>query len=196
MDWLKKILGEETFNKLTANAELYAEMQEKLKGEFVPIYRLNEVSEHNKSLKTQIEDRDKQIKDFKKSAGDNEELLKKISDAEKANKEQKETFDKEQANIKKSFAVKEHLLNAGVHDADARDLLSAKFSLDKVDLDEQGKIKGFDDMLKPIKENKALGALFGEVKHQGKKPGEGGNPNPKDQPLTTKEWISEIFQNK
>lgn len=49
-------------------------VKEFLDGNFIPKARFNEVNEKTKDLTSQLVDRDKQLKELKKSAGDNDEL--------------------------------------------------------------------------------------------------------------------------
>lgn len=200
MDWLKKLLGDDVYAKLTGS-EIYKEIEAKLKdakvlvddGSLIPKYRLDEYSDKIKSLTSQVEDRDKQIAGLKESAKGNEDLVKEIDTLQKQNKAASEEFVKKEADIKKQFALKEALLNSGVMDADARELLIPKFPLDKIELEGE-KIKGFDDMLKPIKENKTLASLFTTTEIQGTKHQEGEKNKTKGETLTTKEWVKEIFE--
>jgi hypothetical protein len=180
---LKEVLGDlftsEVETKL-GNSQVYVWDKDKPDTEPIPKFRVGEMTEslkaktvtfetQIKSLEETISQRDRDLKDLKKSAEGNAELIKQIDDLQKASKEAKENFEKEkesftkqEAKLKKTLILKEHLLNAQVFDADARELLTKNFDVDKLDISEDGKIKGFDDLLKPIKENKAFAAMFGK----------------------------------
>ena len=71
------------------NEDAVKKVKEFLDGNFIPKARFNEVNEKTKDLTSQLADRDKQLKELKKSAGDNDELKAKIESLEKANKDQK-----------------------------------------------------------------------------------------------------------
>src|SRR5690606_16778046 len=94
--------------------------------------------------------------------------------------QEKTKLAEREAELKKAFAVKENLLNAGVSDPDARDLLSKKFDLKTIEVLEDGKIKGFDDMIKPIKDNKSFSGFFGQevIAGQEHAQGKGNNDSP------------------
>ena len=53
------------------------------------------------------------------------------------------------------------MLNSGVEDAEARNLLAPKFA--NIEVDDKGELKGFEEALKPIKENKAFTGMFGKI---------------------------------
>jgi hypothetical protein len=145
-------------------------------GSYIPKHRFDEVNETNKSLKTQIAKSESDLVELKKAASGNEEFLTKIKTLEADNKKSKEDFEKSELKLKKSLAVKEELLNAGVLDPDARELLLSKFNIDELVVDESGKLKEFETKLKPIKEHKTLSALFGETKIEGTNHKEGLKP--------------------
>ncbi len=184
MEELKKLLGDELFNQMTAKIGdkelfLFNKGQKVLidDGTFIPKYRLDEVIESKRSLQTQIEQSDKDLKELKKAATGNDDLVKEITKLQDSSKELKAQAEKNELKIKKEFAVKESLLNSGVSDTEARNLLALKFNADTIELDGD-KVKGWDDLIKPIKENKAFSNLFGEIKMGGNAHGDGGNPTP------------------
>ena len=81
-------------------------MKSYLDGDYVTKARFNELNESKKSLAEQITERDKQLKDLKKSVGDNEDLRKQIEDLQKANKEQKDAFDNQTKALRLDTAIK------------------------------------------------------------------------------------------
>lgn len=174
MDKLLELLGQELYNqvitKLGDNSVIVHAKDEKYvldDGNNIPKHRLDEVISQKNALSEQITSYKQQLTDLKKSAEGNDALIKQIEDLQKANKDAEAAFQTKEVEIKKSFALKEALLNAGVADSEARELLLGKFKLDTVQLTEDGKIKDFDSLIKPIKENKTLQALFGETKIKG-----------------------------
>lgn len=68
LEWLKEILGDAYTEEMDAAAS------KKIGELFVSRSDFNSVNETVKTLKGQIADRDKDISDLKKAAGDNEEL--------------------------------------------------------------------------------------------------------------------------
>jgi hypothetical protein len=134
---------------------------------FVPLSKLDEANEKVKL----INERDNQLKELKKSAAGNTDLQAEIQALQETNKQAKADFDKKEIQLKKDFAIKEALLNAGVDDIEARNLLSPKFQT--LELDSEGKLKGFDEALKPVKENKAFSAMFGKIVLEGNEHNQG-----------------------
>ncbi len=176
-------------------------LDDKSKLEPLPKFRVNEMLETSKakvtSLESQIEtltnqskDYDKQLKDLKKAAEGNTELQSQIQALQDENKEKnsllertKEDFSKNEQKLVKTLKLKEHLLNSEVYDAQARDLLVKNFDIEKLEIGEDGKIKGFDELLKPIKENKTFSGFFGKEIVQGNEHRNGGD-------AFSKEWES------
>ncbi len=136
-------------------------------GNLIPRSRLNEETEKRENVQKLLTERDDQLASLKKTVKGNEELEKTIADLQKTNKSSLEKVTADQLLFVKKLAIKEGLLNAGVADASARDLLVGSFDLSKVNLDDKNQVIGFNDLLKPIKENKALGGLFGTVVIEG-----------------------------
>lgn len=183
MEKLKELFGEELFNqvkeKLGDKLLFLHEANQKVivdDGTSIPKYRLDEVIGARDNAQKQIEQYEKEIKELKKNSVGNEELQKQIQTLQDGMKEMKSESEKEQARLKKSLAVKEMLLNNGVEDEQARDLLSKQFDVDKIETDENGKVKHADELLKPIKENKAFTSLFGKVVLEGNEHQNGTDP--------------------
>jgi len=184
MEAIKALLGEVLFAQVTEKLQgkelfLHDKGQKVLidDGNLIPKHRLDEVLESKKALQAQITQNDSDLKALKKAAEGNTDLTAQIDSLQKASKDARVAAEQNEITLKKSFALKESLMNAGVSDADARDLLALKFDPTKVELDDKGKIKGFDEMLKPIKENKAFSAMFGTQKIAGQEHGHGGLPD-------------------
>jgi predicted transcriptional regulator len=174
MEQLKELLGEELYSQLVAklgDKKLVVD-----DGKLIPKYRLDEVSEKNKSLSEQLQKYEGDLKTLKQTASGNEELTKQISDLQKKMKEQQEEAEAKMIREKKSFALKDALRSAGVQDDDALDVLSKKFDVDKIELDETGKPKGFDDAIKPLKEKPAFSAMFGKKQISGQEHQHGLDP--------------------
>lgn len=152
-------------------------------GTRIPKHRLDEVIAERDTFKAQAAKAETDLKDLKKAAAGNEELTTKITELQASNKTIKEDADKALLNGRKALAVKEALMNEGVGDVDARDLLAGKFDINAIELDASGKVKGFADLVKPVKENKTLGTLFTKKTIGG--PGHNESQLP-DTPLSSK----------
>lgn len=139
-------------------------------GDFVTKARFNEVNEENKTLKTSVADRDKQLETLKASAGDNEELKKQIIDLQKQNADQKKAHEEEMTQLRLDNAIDAALTAAGAKNAKT---VKALIDMTKVKLGEDEKLSGWDDQLKAVQ--KSDGYLF-EAKQQGKQTFKGFQP--------------------
>lgn len=142
-----------------------------LKG-YVPYERFKEINEAKNKAEQDVKERDNQIEEIKKSAGDNEELKKQIEQMQKNAKESEQKYKEELKDIKLTNAIK--LAIAGkAHD---EDLVAGLFDKSKLVLSDDGKVVGIEEQLKSIKEGKTF--LFKEEQPP-EKPGfhkVGGNP--------------------
>lgn len=182
---LKELLGEELAVKASASPDaILKEVLVKLGGQklvsddgkMVPQYRVKEQSDLIEAQKAQIKKNDEDLKALKDKAAGNDTLTAQITDLQRVNKAAKDEFEASQLKAKKSFALKEALMNSGIGDPEARNLLSLRFDIDKLELDEAGKPKGFDEQLKPIKENKSFAGMFGTTVIVGQEHADGATP--------------------
>lgn len=141
--------------------------QDSLKDRYIPIERFNEVNEEKKELKTQIEDRDKQLKELKIKAAGNEELTTKITELETLNNQTKEEYENKIAALRKETSIELKLKDEKAKNIKA---VKALLDLEKVSLDGDNLI-GLDEQLKLLKEKESY--LFGEDSLRGR-----GDPNP------------------
>lgn len=148
---------------------------EELKG-YVEKVTHDETVEENKTLKTQVTERDKQLETLKASAGDNEELKKQIETMKQQNAEQEKAHKAELAQLKLDNAVEAALTAAGAKNNKA---VKALLDVSKVKLGEDGKLTGWDDQIKLIQKSDAY--LF-QTKQQnqfkGYQPGASGDNKP------------------
>lgn len=147
-------------------AEKVANESKKELEAYIPKSRFDEVNTAKKEAEKQVKERDVQLEDAKKNAGDNETLrqqLQKVQDENKAN------MEKAQADLKDmqlSSAIK--LAIAGK--AQDEDIVTKQFDKSKLILGEDGKITGLDEQLKALQESKSF--LF----KQEEKPNNGFTP--------------------
>ncbi|WMM24055.1 phage scaffolding protein [Tissierella sp. MB52-C2] len=149
--------------------------QDSLKDKFIPIERFNEVNEEKKELKTQIEDRDKQLKELKVKAAGNEELTTKITELETLNSQTKEEYETKIIALRKETSIELKL-----KDEKAKNIRAVKALLDleRVSLDGDNLI-GLDEQLKTLKEKESY--LFGEDSLRGR-----GDPKLPTDPMDPK----------
>lgn len=149
-----------------------------------------------KSAKDTIQERDTQLEELKKSAGDNEDLKKQIETLQTENKTTKEKYETELKDLQISNAIKLAIADK----AQDAELLSGLFDKSKLILGEDGKVTGLDEQLKVLQEGKPF--LFKEEKPDTtNKPEPGfkvGNPNsnpqPKNETFSMKDAIAAKLQ--
>lgn len=131
------------------------------------------------SMAAQVAERDKQLEELKKTAGDHAELQKQIADLQADNQTAKEKYDADMKELKLSTAIR---LALGESAQDA-DLVAGLFDKSKLILSEDGKVTGLEEQLKSLKKEKAF--LFKEEKPaqiqiKGGKPAESKGTPPAD----------------
>ncbi|MBQ6833563.1 MAG: phage scaffolding protein [Lachnospiraceae bacterium] len=119
---------------------------EAMKG-FIPKSRFDEVNTAKADLEKQVADRDKQLKDLKDAAKDNEALQTKITELEDANKQVKKDYEAKIKDMKLTSAIKDQL-----GDCKYPDLVVDKFDRSKLILAEDGTISGLTEQLKTVRE--------------------------------------------
>ncbi len=136
-----------------------------------------ELEDQIKDYKTQVSDRDKQLEELKKSAGDSESLKAQIDKLQEENKKATEDYEAKIKTMGIESAVTLALTNAKAKNAKA---VKALLDLTDAKLNEDGTIKGLDKQIEKLKESDSY--LFdGETKTvNGAKPAEGnGKPGTK-----------------
>lgn len=117
--------------------------------------KLASLNDQVDGYKSQISDRDKQIKTLGSQAKDNEELKAKVAEFEKANKEKDKEWSSKLASQKKEFAISSALSKAGALENKA---VLPFIDTGKVSLDENGNLLGFQEQVDAAKQN--YGFLF------------------------------------
>lgn len=117
--------------------------------------KLASLNDQVDGYKSQISDRDKQIKTLGSQAKDNEELKAKVAEFEKANKEKDKEWSSKLASQKKEFAISSALSKAGALENKA---VLPFIDTGKVSLDENGNLLGFKEQVDAAKQN--YGFLF------------------------------------
>lgn len=189
MDWLKELLKSKGVADDIIQA-VVAAAEEKFKN-FIPKHRFDEVNEAKKQLEAQLAERDKQLVELKKTAGDNEELKKRIEQLQQENKAKEQEY---QAKIR-DMAVTTAIKLAVVGDAHDPDLIVSLLDKSKIELDDNGNIKaGLEEQLKALRENKAFLFIQKEPetqpKFKGVVPAEGRDTPPN---IIKNPWSKEHF---
>lgn len=161
---LKELLGEELYNQVIEKAGDKHKIADVSDGTWIPKDKFNEANESRKKLESDLKDRDKQLADLKKDAGDNEALKEQISKLQESNKEAAEKYAADMKELQLNTALK--LALAGeVHDPG---IVSSLLDKSIIEINEDGSIKGgLDDQIKGLRESKAF--LFVE-KQEATKP--------------------------
>lgn len=192
LEWLKSQLGEELFNKhFPTGSDILKTVTDKLgekkiiedDGKLVPYHRFEEV---NKKLNdpetgltavtakmTKLQSDYDALKDGKGGDKTLEDKFKTLEEKYTKLENTLSSKDKELIAQKKSTALDSELVAAKANPKYMQ-LIKKEFDLEKLELDDNGKIKGFADLLKPVQEN--FKDLFGEIKFVGGDPSHGGDP--------------------
>lgn len=184
---LRELLGEEVYKQVMEKLGDKHKVAIISDGNWFPKDKFNEVNEAKKQLETDLKGRDKQLEQLKKDAGDSKELQDKIAELETANKKTSDDYEAKIKDISITAAVEKALVSSN---AKFPDLLVGKIDKTKIEVLQDGTVKGLEDQLKPLKES--YKDLFGEEKMTGGKPNSGGNPDP--DPDKSKMSDDEFFQ--
>lgn len=109
------------------------------------------------ALKEQVKDRDRQIEELKKSAGDNDELKKQIEALQAENAEKDKAHKAELHQFRVNAAVDKALTDAGALGAKA---VKAYLDLDDVKLADDGTVKGLKEQIEALKAAEETSFLF------------------------------------
>lgn len=101
-------------------------------------------------LKTQLAERDTQLKELQANAGDNTTLKQQLEALQQANKEQQTAFNQQMQEMRFQSALSTELLKANVVDAD---LVGVKLDKNKVKLNEDGTLTGLSEQLETLKKD-------------------------------------------
>lgn len=134
-------LEKETIDKIL---DINGQDIEKAKG------NLAELTQENESLKGQLEDRDKDLKDLQKQAKDNEDLSKQYKDLQAKYKQDSENLTNQLNNTKLNYAVDSALTGYKARNTKA---VKSLLDMNKVALDDEGKVQGLEDQVKALTES-------------------------------------------
>ncbi len=136
---------------------LSEENADKVLAELVPQSKLKEKEDELSGLKTQLSERDEQLKELAKITKDNKDLSTKIEELQETNKNAKVEYEKKLASLRLDNGIELALTHAGaINNKAAKALLD----LEKIKF-ENDKLIGLDEQLKTLKENETY--LFKQV---------------------------------
>jgi hypothetical protein len=141
-----------------------------LDNQFIPKSRFDEVNNEKKTLAETIKERDKQIEDVKKAAGDNKELSDKLVALQEENKAKdtahKLALDKAKIDNAIELAL---MTNNVINSRAALPFLKAEM----LKLTDDGKVVGLDEQIKQLIAAEDTKFLFKEAKIKGGTPANG-----------------------
>lgn len=180
MEKLKELLGEELYNQLVAKLGDTKIMVDD--GNFIPKSRFDEVNNDRQSLKDMLKERDAQLEELKKKAGDSEALKTKIEELQQANETTVNEYEEKLKKQSFNFAVESALAKFEAKNVKA---VKALLDLEKIKLDGQS-LLGLEDQVTALKYSDPY--LFGAGLH-GRKPNDTmTQPHPQKNP-----WSKEHF---
>jgi len=154
--------------------------------QFVPIDRFAEVNQKAKDAQAQLDKLNGELEELGKKAGASEELQQKIKDLSAQNEQMKTESGKNLARIRKESALRLQLLKDGAKD-DV--ILLPLFDLEKIEVDDKGALKFYEDQLKAVKERTPW--AFGEIQVRGTPPAHSNGPSPPE--FDKNPWSKESF---
>lgn len=126
------------------------------------------IVEENNALKAQIAERDKDLKNLRKNAKDNEELSNSYKELEAKYKNDTADLTNKLNQTRLTSAVDRALNASKVRDTKA---IKGFLDMDKVKLDEQGNLSGLDEQIKEIRQTAPY--IFDEGTKQNYEPNNG-----------------------
>lgn len=156
MEWLKELLNTAGIEEDKV-AGIVEGVGKELPKHFVPKSQYNETAEAKKRLESDLSDRDKQLTDLKKAAEGNEGLQATIKELQEANKATAEKYENDMKELRTNTALKLAVAN-DVHDPD---LLLGLIDKTRIEIGDDGSVKGLDEQIKSLRESK--GFLFKEA---------------------------------
>ncbi|MFL1471486.1 phage scaffolding protein [Paraclostridium bifermentans] len=152
MPKLSEILGD-SYNTLSEDVRTkYKDIDLVDSSKYIEKSKFDEVKQAKKQLETDIKDRNTQLEDLKKSAGDNATLKQQIEQLQNDNKKKDEEYQAELKDLKLTNAIKLAITDS----AQDVDLVSGLIDKSKLILSDDGKITGLDEQINGLKEGKSF----------------------------------------
>ena len=147
MEWLKELLKD-----VPEGEKIVESIQKELPKYFKPAEVFNTVNNELKATKDQLAGMNTTLEDLTKKSQTAEEYKTQLDKLSLDHAEFVKNADKRIAEVQKSHVLQNSLLEAGA-DKSAVDLLAGTIDLNTIELAD-GKIKDFENLLKPIKESR------------------------------------------
>lgn len=163
----------------------------KAKGELESVKaNLETAQKDNEGLKDQISKANTELENLKKSNGDADALKTQIEDLQKQIKADGEKHNEEIKQIKIDSAIDNALVAANAKNAKA---VKPFLDLSKVELNEDGTVKGVDEQIKALAKADDTKFLFASTKIKGASVGESGDDEGEHEVDTSKMTYSEML---
>lgn len=160
MEWLEELLKE----VLPDNEEVQKAVVEKtgayINENYVSSETYNNTKSEFESVQANMTEMETKFKDLANSQTENEELKSKITEITNEYDSFKSETELRELNRKKTSLVTKALTSQNAN-PEAMDLLITDFNLDELEIGEDGKINGLDDLVENVKQNRK--SLFGTV---------------------------------
>lgn len=178
MEWLKKLLGEDLYNKVVEALKGKGKDGKDVEllqndGNYIPKVKFDEKLEEAKTLKGQLDERDKQLKDLAEKAKGNEDLTKQIADLQEANKNAVTDYENKLKQQAFEFAVESAIGGVKGKDVNPR-AIKALLKIENIKLDGE-KLIGFEDQITELKKTDAYLFEAGSPSGGGFNPPGGGS---------------------
>ncbi len=149
---LSEILGD-SYNTLSEEVRnQYKDIDLVDSSKYIEKSKFDEVKQAKKQLETDIKDRNTQLEDLKKSAGDNAVLKQQIETLQADNKKKDEDYQAELKDLKITNAIKLAIAES----AQDVDLVTNLIDKSKLILGDDGKVTGLDEQVTGLKESKSF----------------------------------------
>lgn len=146
-EFLKQCLAE-----VKDMAKAQNEIKDFVEKNYVGKGKFEELTTAKAELDKQIKERDKQLDDLKKNAGNKEALEQQIADLKAANKKAAEDYEQKIKDTKLDAAIKIAIGN----NAQDIDIVAGLIDRTKLILGDDGKVTGLDEQVKALQTNKAF----------------------------------------
>lgn len=150
MEWLKELLKKAGLDESKLDG-VVGDINKELPKYMIPKDKFNDLTEAKKKLETDLQARDGQLEELKKTAGASEDLKKQIETLQTENKTAAEKYGADLKDLTLTNAIK-MALTGKVHD---ESLVTGLFDKSKLVVDGD-KIVGLDDQIKGLQETKAF----------------------------------------
>ena len=143
------------------------------------------IKQENESYKTQLAERDKDIKSLSKQVKDNDDLSSQLKDLQDKYKTDTNNLNEQLSQTKLNSALNETLTAANVRNPKT---IKGLLNMDDIKLNDKGELIGVNDQIDSLKKSDAY--LFDEGQHQDYSPAGGNGSNDKNDVQT----LTNIFK--